>query len=265
MRNLPAKYHLTDATMEILNNEEFDRDILAVATRQDLKDMGIKVSQIVNIIAWQESLARQSPNTVAWLKSSKSPNKTRKTPNKSPNNSPPTLFRHATISDTLLSELVGNDGLRRAMDAVMFTGTEGAKLGKHTLHLTPYTTLAGKSLIHHYSDIKWHANTLYYNWTTMDGTTVRPFCHLSLKNDDLHTNRNGFDRDVIGRFHLRWDYLGKHPVRRILVNDNQGVIELTRCSMKDQDIDAMTELVLHCIQVYYIQTRGACNIVPGRC
>ena len=264
MRNLPTKYHLTDATMEILKNEEFDRDILAVATRQDLKDMGIKVSQIVNIIAWQDSLARQSPNTVAWLKTpSKSPNKTRKSRNKSP----PKLFRHTTISDTLLSELIGNDGLRRAMDAVMYAGTENAVIGKHTLHLTPYTTLSAdkKSLIHHYSDVKWHANSLYYSWTTMDGTTVRPLCHLSLKDDNLHTNRTGFDRDVMGRFHLRWDYLGKHPSRRILVNDNQGVIELTRCNMKDQDIDAMTDLVLRCIQTYYIQTRGASNIVEGRC
>jgi hypothetical protein len=99
----------------------------------------------------------------------------------------------------------------------------------------------------------------------MDGTTARPFCHLSLKNDNLHTNRSGFERDVIGRFHLRWDYLGKHPSRRILVNDNEGVIELTRCSMKDQEIDVMMELILQCIQAYYIQTRGACNIVEGRC
>jgi len=256
MRNLPAKYHLTDATIDILNNEEFDRDILALATRQDLKDLGIKMSQIVNIVAWQESLKRQSP-TASSKSPTKSPNKTRK--------SPPKLFRHTTISNTLLSELVGDDGLRRAMDAAMLTGTEGAVIGKHTLHLTPYTTLSGKSLIQHYSDVKWHANTLYYNWTTMDGTTARPFCHLSLKNDNLHTNRSGFERDVIGRFHLRWDYLGKHPSRRILVNDNEGVIELTRCSMKDQEIDVMMELILQCIQAYYIQTRGACNIVEGRC
>jgi hypothetical protein len=133
--------------------------------------------------------------------------------------------------------------------------------------LTNYSSFqyddAGKRrIVWNYSDIKHHGDTLYYNWTNHLGS---PYCHLSLKDDKVHPRRNSKARDIVGRFHLRWDLGGKNMYRRILVNDNNGVIELTRCAMSDQDIDEMTELVLRCIQQYYIETRGECNIVPGRC
>jgi len=281
MNNLPGDFELPVSALEILILEDFDLDSLRFATKEDLKEIGIKTGSILKIIAWQNSL-RSSPKTKK--AKSKSPNKTAKntspttanstspttansTSPKSANAEPPQLFRQTTISDTLLRELVGDDGLRKIMDGIMLEGTEGATIGKNQIHLTNYSSFqyddAGKRrIVWNYSDIKHHGNTLYYNWTNHSGS---PYCHLSLKDDKAHPRRNSKARDIVGRFHLRWDLGGKNVYRRILVNDNNGVIELTRCSMKDQDIDEMTELVLRCIQQYYIETRGECNIVPGRC
>ena len=257
MKNLPGEFELPISAMDILISEDFDMESLRFATKEDLKEIGIKSGSIVKIVAWQNSL-RKSPKTKK--SKSKSPNKTAKN---SSNGEPTRLFRQNTIADTLLRELVGDDGLRRTMDTIILESTEGATIGKNQIHLTQYTTyIPGQTnLLRYYSDIKHHGNTLYYNWTNHEG---RPYCHLSLKDDNAHPRRNSKSRDIVGRFHLRWDLGGKHVYRRILVNDNDG-IELTRCSMKDQDIDEMTEIVLRCIQQYYIMTRGACNIVPGRC
>ena len=260
LENLPGDFELPISAMEILISEEFDMDSLRFATKEDLKEIGIKSGSILKIVAWQNSL-RKSPKTRK--SKSKSPNKTSK--NISSNAAePPRLFRQTTIADTLLGELVGDDGLRKTMDAIMLQNTEGITVRQNTIHLNHYTTFipGQKTLLRYYSNITNKGKTLFYNWLNQDG---RLYCHLSLKDDNLHPHRNSKARDIVGRFHLRWDLGGEHFYRRILVNDNNGVIELTRCSMKDFEIDEMTEIVLRCIREYYIMTRGQCNIVPGRC
>jgi len=264
LENLPGVYHLPDEVMDILREEEFDLQSLSFATKKELVDMGIKLKYAIAITGWQRSLGERERGTMEWLNSlrSKSPkSKTLKSKSKSPNKTKRSpVYRQATISDTLLKELANDHALRQLMDTIMTEYTDGATIRSHQIRLTKYSTLVDKKIVWHSSDLKWHKEALYYNWTTEGGN----YCHLSLKDDNAHTNKSGHERDVMGRFHLRWDHKGKHPSRRILVNDN-GVIELTQCYMSDQEIDEMTALVLRCIQEYYIQTRGACNIVPGRC
>jgi hypothetical protein len=205
--------------------------------------MGLKKGPISLILGWQSRTKKSKSK-------SKSPNKTKNSPK------PPMIFRQTTISDALLHELTHDDGLRRTLDSIVYEITENLVIDGHQIHLTPYGS--------YYSDVKPDLNGYYYKWFFIgeDGQK-NVFFHMSLKHTGRFQNRKTFERDQIGKFHVRMDY-GRSSLRRILVNDN-GRIELSICRKKSYLVDELSELVVRCFYEYFMATRGACSIVESRC
>lgn len=212
----------------------------------------------------QNRTKRASPNG-----SPKSPRTSSKSPNRSPLGSPPkpsAFYRQSSVSHELLTELATNSLRRKEMDDLMremdlVYRDEPVFLHRHQPR-------------GFYSDLKDGNQSIYYRWDIKkDGRDVQAF-HLSLNHtqNELHENRTGFARDVVGALHVRVG-VSNGPFRRILINLINGIYEITVCIENTKYMEALDPVAREIIQILvkYYNNTGRTAIVkfdnrrgPGR-
>lgn len=269
------------------NSSEMKNELIVDTGKHPFK---VPFGDITRLIKWKQTIEAEnrskkspkgSPNRTK--KASKSPNRTKKSPNKSPKSprgsskspngsplgSPPkpsAFYRQSSVSQELLTELATNPLRRKEMDDLMremdlVYRDEPVFLHRHQSR-------------GFYSDLKEGNHSIYYRWDIKkDGRDVQAF-HLSLNHtqNELHENRTGFARDVVGALHVRVG-VSNGPFRRILINLINGIYEITVCIEKTTYMEALDPVAREIIQIlvkYYNDT-GRTAIVrydnrkgPGR-
>lgn len=256
------KLNITSKSRQFLIEQEFDEGILKTLSNKDinaeLKD-GLPKGDRIRLKTWIKSLPEtkrsksKSPHSKTKKNSKGSPPRASPPRASPPRASPPRAspaspgYRHTSVSEELLQDIVTHESQRHLMDDLMKNGMDDIFYEGKPVVLYKHNKDG------FYSDLKQGNESIYYRWN-IDGTMNEAF-HLSLNHtkNERHANRKGHNRDVVGALHVRIG-TGKRYFRRILINLVDGTYEITVCVKKtpyDDTLDPFAKRIIQILAEYY--------------
>ena len=256
------RLNITAKSRQFLIEQDFDEGILKTLSNKninsELKDELPKGDRI-RIKTWikslQETKKRSKSANSKTKKNSPKGSPTRASPPRaSPTRASPQAaspaspgYRHTSVSEELLQDIVTHPSQRRLMDDLMKNGMDDIFYEGKPVVLYKHNKDG------FYSNLKQGNESIYYRWN-IDGTMNEAF-HLSLNHtkNERHANRKGHNRYVVGALHVRIGS-GNRNFRRILINLVDGTYEITVCVKKtpyDKTLDPFAKRIIQILADYY--------------